>query len=154
MAEILVAMSAVGSDDPTLTVACGVVAALAVGLLWRLGEPPALLMVAGLQLLQVVTPLLYANFLGVPLQSLFDLGDLSSATEFALAAMLSLVVGIRCGQWGTTARASGSRDVAGRWFTVRFWENMRGQIRENFSNTRQAAFCSAGENRVHAFNDD
>src|SRR5437763_7343505 len=102
-----VASSAFGSDDPTLTLACGVVAALAVGLLWRLGEPPALLMVAGLQLLQVVTPLLYANFLGVPLQNVsLHLGDLSSAIWFGLAALLSLVVGMWCGQWKTGAAAA------------------------------------------------
>jgi hypothetical protein len=100
---VAAAISAFGSHDPTLTLACGVVIALTVRLLWRLGEPPILLVAVGLQLSQVVTPLLRANFLGVPLQSLFDLGDLTSATWFALAAMLSLVVGIWCGQRGTRA---------------------------------------------------
>ncbi len=101
---VAAAISAFGSDSPTLTLACGAVIAVAVGLLWRLGEPPILLMAVGLQLSQVVTPLLHANLLGLPLQSLFELGDLSSATGFALAAMLSLVVGILCGQWKTRAR--------------------------------------------------
>ena len=104
---VAAAVSALGSDSPTLTLACGVVIALTVGLLWRLGEPPALLMAVGLQLSQVVTPLLHANFLGVPLQSVsLDIGDLSSAMWFALAAMLSLVVGIWCGQRGTRAHAA------------------------------------------------
>ena len=100
---VAAAISAFGSDDPTLTLACGVVIALTVGLLWRLGEPPILLLAVGLQLSQVVTPLVRANFLGVPLQSFFDMGDLTSATWFALAAMLSLVVGTWCGQGGTRA---------------------------------------------------
>ena len=98
-------ISAFGSESPTLTLACGVVIALTVGLLWRLGEPPALLMAVGLQLSQVVTPLLYANFLGVPLQSVsLGIGELSSAIWFALAAMLFLAVGIWCGQWGARVR--------------------------------------------------
>ena len=81
--------------------------ALIIGLLWRLGEPPALLMAVGLQLSQIVTPLLYANFLGVPLQRVsLNVGDLSSAIWFALAAMVSLVVGIWCGQWGARAHAA------------------------------------------------
>ena len=104
---VAAAVSAFESDSPALTLACGVVIALTVGLLWRLGEPPVLLMAVGLQLSQVVTPLLHANFLGVPLQSVsLHIGDLSSAMWFALAAMLSLVVGIWCGQWGTRAHAA------------------------------------------------
>ena len=104
---VAAAVSALGSDSPTLTLACGIVVALTVGLLWRLGEPPALLMAVWLQLSQIVTPLLYAKFLGVPLQRVsLNIGDLSSAIWFALAAMVSLLVGIWCGQWGARAHAA------------------------------------------------
>src|SRR5262249_12949314 len=66
--------------------------------LWRLGEPPILLMVVSVQLSQVVMPLIYANLKGVPLAGLSYVGDLNSAMWFALAAMLSLVIGMWCGQ--------------------------------------------------------
>jgi hypothetical protein len=90
------------SDDPALILACGSVVALAVGLLWHSGEPPVLLMAAGLQLTQVVIRPLYASLTGVPLEavSLLHVGDVTSAIWFGLAAMLSLVVGMWCGQLG------------------------------------------------------
>ena len=61
----------------------------------------------GVTTFPIVTPLLYANILGVPLQRVsLNIGDLSSAIWFALAAMVSLVVGIWCGQWGARAHAA------------------------------------------------
>jgi len=81
--------------------ACGVVFTLTIGLLWRLGEPPVLLLPAGIQVLQVAMPRIYANFLGVSMQDVsLILGDTTAATWFALAAMLSLVIGMWCSQWG------------------------------------------------------
>ncbi len=113
----IAAVSAVGSDDPALTVACGVVTALTIGLLWRLGEAPALLMAAGLQLSQVITPLLYANLRGMPLQGVsFRSADVTSATWFALAAILSLVVGLWCGQLGKQPRAASTL-----WLEAKSW---------------------------------
>ena len=101
------AISAVGSDNPALTIACGLVTALTIGLLWRLGEAPAALMAAGLQLSQVVMPVLYANLLGVPVQAVSSNHlDPTSAIWFALAAMLSLVVGLWRGQLKKQAAAA------------------------------------------------
>ena len=101
------AISAIGSDNPALTIACGLVTALTIGLLWRLGEAPATLMAAGLQLSQVVMPVLYANLLGVPIQAVsLNRIDPTSAIWFALAAMLSLVVGLWRGQLEKQARAA------------------------------------------------
>ena len=98
------AISAIESDNPALTLACGLVIALTIGLLWRLGEAPAILMAAGLQLSQVVMPVLYANLLGVPIQAVsFNRIDPTSAIWFALAAMLSLVLGLWRGQLGKEA---------------------------------------------------
>jgi hypothetical protein len=99
---VIVALAIIGAisgDDPSLTLACGLVTALAVGLLWRLGEAPAILMAAGMQLSQVIMPVVHANLAGVPLQvvSLHPI-DPTSAIWFALASMLSLVVGLWCGQ--------------------------------------------------------
>ncbi len=99
---ILFAISAVGSDDPGLTLGCGAVAALIAGLLWRLGEPPALFLAMSVQLSQVVTPVLHANVEGVSLQDVsLHIGDLGAATWFALAAILSLALGLWCGQLGS-----------------------------------------------------
>src|SRR5262245_47933537 len=96
---VVTGITAVGSDDPILTLACGSVLSLSVALLWRLGEAPILLMVAGMQLSQVVTPRIYANLQGVSLEDVsLHIGDMTYATWFALAAMLSLVIGMWCGQ--------------------------------------------------------
>jgi hypothetical protein len=100
-------LAAATCDDPVLILACGFVTALTVALLWRLGEPPILLMAAGLQLSQVVMLPAYASLLGVPLQtlSLSGLGDLTSGAWFALAGMVSLVAGMWCGQLGARLQA-------------------------------------------------
>ena len=91
---------ATGSEDALLTFACGAGLALTIGLLWRLGEPPVLLLPVGIQLVQVVTPLYYANLLGVPVQEVvsLNLGDPAAATWLGLAAIVSLAVGMWCGQ--------------------------------------------------------
>lgn len=105
---VLGAVSAIGSDDPMLTVACWAVLTLTIGLLWRLGEPPILLFLpAGIQVTQVVTPMLYANWLGVPIQNVsIHIGDITAATWLALAAALSLVVGMWCGLLGMKTPAA------------------------------------------------
>jgi hypothetical protein len=98
---LLIAATAIPSDDPPLTLACALVVGLAVYLLWQLGEPPSLLLVAGAQLCQVATPLIYANVIGAPLQTVSQhIGDLTTATWFGLAAMACLTVGMWLGQLG------------------------------------------------------
>jgi hypothetical protein len=81
--------------------ACGIGLALTIGLLWRQNEPPVLLLPVGIQLTQVVTPLFYANLLGTPVRGVsLHIGDLTEATWFGLAAIVSLAVGMWCGQLG------------------------------------------------------
>ena len=111
---------AIFCDDPALILACGSVLALAVGLLWGNGEPPVLLMAAGLQLSQVVIRPLYASLTGIPVDavSLLRIGEVTSAIWFALAAMLSLVVGMWCGQLGAKPYASVLQQE-GRLWSVR-----------------------------------
>src|SRR5262245_60830143 len=93
-----------GSDDPLLTTACGAVLAITMLLLWREGEPPILLLPAATQLAQVLTPRLYANWLGVSLQEFsMYIGDTTVATWLAISAMISLVIGMWCGQKGLRA---------------------------------------------------
>ena len=95
-------LSATGSDDALLTVACGAGFALTIGLLWRLDEPPVLLLPVGVQLAQVVTPMFYANLLGIRVQEVsLNIGDVAEATWLGLAAVVSLAVGMWCGQLST-----------------------------------------------------
>lgn len=96
---ISASLSAMGSEDPLLTIACGVALALTIGLLWRPDEPAILLIPVGTQLIQVVTPLFYANLLGVSVQhASLHIGDVTEATWLGLAAIVSLAVGMWCGQ--------------------------------------------------------
>src|SRR3954453_2737845 len=84
---MLAAISALASDDPFQTLVCGFAVALTIGLLWRFDEPPVLLLPAGIQVIQVVTPRFYANLLGVPIENVsLHVGDMTAATWLALAA--------------------------------------------------------------------
>lgn len=88
-------------ESPALTVFAGVVIILTVKLLWRPGQPPTLLLLAALHLLQVTTALIYANALGVNINSLSEYGvDLEYATPFALGAVFCLVLGMSLGNTG------------------------------------------------------
>jgi hypothetical protein len=110
------AVSAAGSNDPWLTLACGFGLALMIGLLWRLDEPPVLLLPAGMQFVQVVTPLFYANLLGVSLQDVsMHIGDVTKATWLGLAAVMSLVVGLWCGQLRTRQSAASAVELEIAW---------------------------------------
>ena len=102
---VVVSITALGGEAPALTFASGVVLALTVGLLWRWGEPPALLLAVVLQFSQVTMPLLYANLLGVPIQGGLRGVDVNSAIWFGLSAMLVLAVGMRCADLGGAARS-------------------------------------------------
>ena len=76
-------------------------AILAVKLLWRPGEPPTLLLLIAIHLVQVSTAILYADFLGEPVNSLSDFGvDLQAATWIALGAVLCLALGANSGSAG------------------------------------------------------
>lgn len=89
------------SESPFLTVAAGLVIILAVKLLWRSGEPPTLLLLAGLHLMQVTTALFYANALGVHMNSLSEYGvNLEGATWVALGGVLCLILGMSLGNAG------------------------------------------------------
>src|SRR5690348_10181905 len=104
---VIGAASAVGSDQPALTIACGAIMALTIALLWQSGQPPILLLPAGIQLTQVVTPTCYANALGVPIEDVsLHLGDITASTWLALSAMFSLVVGMWYGQRGSNTSAA------------------------------------------------
>ena len=74
---------------------------LAMKLLWRPGEPPTLLLLIAIHLVQVSTALLYANVLGVHVNSMSEYKvDLEAATWVALGAVLCLTLGMSSGNAG------------------------------------------------------
>jgi hypothetical protein len=84
-----------------LTISVVLVAMLAIKLLWRPGEPPTLLLLIALHLVQVSTALLYADVLGVHVNSISEYRvDLEAATWVALGAVLCLAFGMSSGNAG------------------------------------------------------
>lgn len=98
---LVIAMTALGSDDPVLTLSIGAVGALLVGSLWHVGAAPIMLLPVITQFAQIATPQVYANLSGVPIEEVsLYIGNLTSATWFALAGLVSFVVGLRVSQLG------------------------------------------------------
>lgn len=88
-------------ESPYLTIAAGLVIILTVKLLWRHGQPPTLLLLAALHLLQVTTALVYADLTGVNINSLSTYGvNLENATLVALGGVLCLILGMSLGNAG------------------------------------------------------
>ena len=88
-------------ESPSLTILAGLAIIVSVKLLWRPGQPPTLLLLASVHLLQVTTALVYANLTGVNINSLAEYGvDLEYATLVALGAVFCLVLGMRLGDAG------------------------------------------------------
>jgi hypothetical protein len=99
MAVILIGLAA--GDSPLLTIFAGLVIVLTIVLLWRQGEPPTLLLLAIIHLMQVSASLVYANFAGVNINSLSGYGvNLEYATYVALGGVFCLVVGMSFGNAG------------------------------------------------------
>jgi len=69
-------------------------------LLWRVGEPPALLFAVGFQWLQVFSPVLTANFGGEVMGSDPAVPQLGNAAYLGLIAMFFLALGMRFGRGG------------------------------------------------------
>src|ERR1019366_529534 len=88
-------------ESPSLTIVAGLVTILTVKLLWRPGQPPTLLLLAAIHLLQVTTALVYTNLTGVNINSLSDYGvDLENATLVALGGVFCLILGMSLGDAG------------------------------------------------------
>jgi hypothetical protein len=112
--------------SPILTIIAGLVTIAAVVLLWRPGEPPTLLLLAMIHLIQVNTALIYANVTGVPLNSLSEYGvDLEYATLIALGGVLCLIVGMSFGSAGAPFWSPADAQVEARTWSprsaFRFW---------------------------------
>jgi hypothetical protein len=101
IAFLCVLVGLVNGESANLTMAAGCVTVLAVYLLWTPGQPPTLLLLAALHLLQAETALVYANFLGVHVNTLSEFGvDLEKATAYALGGVLALILGMFFGGLG------------------------------------------------------
>ncbi len=89
-------------ESPALTIAAGIIIISAFVLLWRPGEPPTLLLLAVIHLVQVTTALIYANVTGVHINSISEYGvDLETATFTALGGVLCLIIGMSLGSGRT-----------------------------------------------------
>lgn len=82
----------------SLTVASAFTLPLLASLLWFRGQPPVLLASCAMQWLQVVTPVLYANYQGAPM-SAYGLAEMERATWLSLCGLMALALGIRLALW-------------------------------------------------------
>src|SRR5262249_15927182 len=102
LACIWVLWSLTLSESPFLSIAVILVAFLAIKLLWRSGEPPTLLLLAVIHLLQVSATLVHPNLLGVNIHPMGEWASLDReyATWVALGAVFCLILGMCLGQAG------------------------------------------------------
>ena len=94
---VLPAVFGLTTANPLLTLFCIVVTSVLPVLLWRSGEPPVLLFCFALQLLQVSTVLLYADFARVNLVAAFGGNELQMAVGLGLVGLVVLAIGARFG---------------------------------------------------------
>lgn len=123
---IFVILGIAVGENPSLSIAAGIVTIAAVMFLWRPGEPPTLLLVAAIHLVQVNTALIYANLTGVHINSLSENGlDLEYATFVALGGVLCLILGMSLGNAGSSFWSPADAQAeALRWSprtAFRFW---------------------------------
>jgi hypothetical protein len=90
------------SESPFLSIAVILVTFLAITLLWRPGEPPTLMLLVAIHLLQVSAALLHANVLGVNVNEMGEWPGIDRvyATWVALGAVFCLILGMHFGQAG------------------------------------------------------
>jgi hypothetical protein len=82
------------TSNPELTAMAAAVAALIYVLLWRRGEPPILLFVAGFQWLQATAAVFHADVLGVDVATMSRAHQLSFAVELSLLWVAATAMGM------------------------------------------------------------
>lgn len=87
----------VASANAMLSLACFGLLAVLIPLLWRPGEPPALLFAMSYHWAQAATLVLYANALGVDIAQMGSGPMAATATWLTLAGVLVVAVGMRLG---------------------------------------------------------
>jgi hypothetical protein len=86
------------SSSPLIVLVFGTALILIVGLLWRLGEPPVLLLPVLIQFTEVALKPVTAALTDTPLQDLAESGaNLQPAGLFGLAGLIALVLGLQIG---------------------------------------------------------
>lgn len=104
-----VALLAMASANPLLSLGSLVLLALLAMLLWRPGEPPALLYAMGYHWLQASILILYANVEGRGIDTLGYGINIEPATWLTLVGVLAVALGMRAGagaNYGGVAQAS------------------------------------------------
>ena len=94
-AVLCLAMLALASANPMLTVVGILAMPLLMSLLWRPGEVPILLACCAMQWLQVMTPVFDADMVGSPLAAVSGLPTHDQATWLSLAGVVAIAVGMR-----------------------------------------------------------
>lgn len=80
---------------PLLTAACCLSLPIIASLLFIKGESPILFACCGMQWLQVVVLVFYADFFGTPLERVIEFPELEKATWLSLGGVMTLAVGMR-----------------------------------------------------------
>jgi len=83
------------SANPAITVASILLLPTMVMLVWRSGEPPALMYICMFQWLQASTAIFYADFYQTSLVQAFGEVELERATWLSLAGVFALAIGMR-----------------------------------------------------------
>lgn len=92
---VSLALLAIATANPMLTTVGILVVPMLVSLLWRSGEPPILILCCMMQWLQVITPVLHADLLDKPLDSVSGLATHETATWLSLVGVVAMAVGMR-----------------------------------------------------------
>ncbi|MBC7657559.1 MAG: hypothetical protein H7147_10375 [Frankiaceae bacterium] len=106
---LAIGVLAMASANPLLTLGAIVLLALIGMLLWRPGEPPALLFAMGYHWMQASVLVLYANWKGLDMDALGYGAQVQAATWLTFGAILCVALGMRLGArqtYGAVAQPS------------------------------------------------
>lgn len=95
VAVAFLAIAGLASPNPWLTFSALLLLPIFVRLLWRRGEPPALVFACCMQWLQASAAIFYTDYYGMSLDQAFGSNELEFASWLSLLAVLVLAVGIR-----------------------------------------------------------
>ncbi len=91
----LMAAISLFTANPLLAISGLFIPPVLVLLLWRSHEPPALLFAAAFQWLQVYSPILAANIVGLPLAEHYTLATMNASAWLGFLAIITLALGMR-----------------------------------------------------------
>lgn len=106
------------TPNPALAVGSVLMLPLLFKLLWRRGEAPLLLIACFGQWLQVVMPLIVANYYGQPLEGYFDIPLRNEATWLGLIGVAAFALGARFALYGCVLSVGPTMEQEVIGFTV------------------------------------